>query len=67
MQRPSSRPLLHGAQWMCPGMLLAVTLQLVPPVITNPFVYELVWDRADARATFSLAELVTLGSQFLTP
>lgn len=54
--------LLHGARWMCPGMLLAVSLLLVPPV-TKPLVYELGWDRTDARAPFGLAGLVTLGRQ----
>lgn len=51
---------------MCPGMLLAVTLQLALP-LTQPVVHELDWDRADARVPFGLAGLVTLGSQFQTP
>lgn len=51
---------------MCPGMLLAVTLQLVLP-LTKPVVNELDWDSADARVPFGLARLVTLGSQFQTP
>lgn len=51
---------------MCPGMLLAVILQLVLP-LTKPVVYELDWDRADARVPFGLARLVTLESQFRTP
>lgn len=34
---------------MCPGMLLAVTVQLVLP-LTKPVVYELDWDRADGQS-----------------
>lgn len=41
---------------MCPGMLLAVTVQLVLP-LTKPVVYELDWDRADARVPFGLARI----------
>lgn len=46
---------------MCPGVLLAVILQLAPPV-TRPSVYELDWDRADSRALFGLAGIVVPGS-----
>lgn len=35
--------------------------------VTKPFVYELDGERADARAPFGLAPLVTLGSPFRTP
>lgn len=49
-----------------PQGALAVVLWKAPPV-TKLFVYELGWDRADARAVFRLAGLVTLGSQFPSP
>lgn len=48
MWGPSQGPLLHGAQWMCPGGPLVVILESTPG---NGVICQSHWVRAGARAT----------------